>query len=69
MELKFVMNRYFKQLFQYLRPKLQYSKNRIFVISHFGTPFVHDSQPLSTNYYFAPPPAKMEVPELELDSL
>ena len=37
MELKFVNTSYFKQLFQNLRPKLQYSKNRIFVTSHFGT--------------------------------
>ena len=37
MELKFANNSYFKQLFQNLRPKLQYSKNRIFVTSHFGT--------------------------------
>ena len=37
MELKFVNNSYFKQLFQNLRSKLQYSKNRIFVTSHFGT--------------------------------
>ena len=37
MELKFVNNSYFKQLFQNLRPNLQYSKNRIFVTSHFGT--------------------------------
>ena len=37
MELKFVTNSYFKQLFQNLRPKLQYSKYRIFVTSHFGT--------------------------------
>ena len=39
MELKFVNFSYFKQLFQNLRPKLQYSKNRIFVTSHFGTLF------------------------------
>ena len=39
MELKFVNNSYFKKLFQNLRPKLQYSKNRIFVTSHFGTLF------------------------------
>ena len=37
MELKFVNNSYFKQFFQNLRPKLQYSKNRFFVTSHFGT--------------------------------
>ena len=37
MELKFVNTTYFKKLFQNLRPKLQYSKNRIFVTSHFGT--------------------------------
>ena len=37
MELKFVNTSYFKQLFQKLRPKLQYSKNRIFVTSHFAT--------------------------------
>ena len=37
MELKFVNSSYFKQLFQNLRPKLQYSKIRIFVTSHFGT--------------------------------
>ena len=37
MELKFVNNSYFKQLFQNLRPKLQYYKNIIFVTSHFGT--------------------------------
>ena len=37
MELKFVNNSYFKQLFQNLRPKLQYFSNRIFVTSHFGT--------------------------------
>ena len=37
MELKFVNKSYFKQLFQNIRPKLQYSKNRIFVTSHFGT--------------------------------
>ena len=37
MELKFAINGYFKQLFQNLKPKLQYSKNRIFVTSHFGT--------------------------------
>ena len=37
MELKFVNNSYFKQLFQNLRLKLQYSKNRTFVTSHFGT--------------------------------
>ena len=37
MELKFVNNSHFKQLFQNLRPKLHYSKNIIFVISHFGT--------------------------------
>ena len=44
MELKFVNTGYFKQLFQNLRPKLQFSrpklqfsKNRIFVTSHFGT--------------------------------
>ena len=37
MELKFVNNCYLKQLFQNLRPKLKYSKNRIFVTSHFGT--------------------------------
>ena len=40
MELKFVTNSYFKQLFHNLRPKLQYSKNRFFVTSHFGTLFV-----------------------------
>ena len=28
---------YLKQLFQNLRPKLKYSKNRILVTSHFGT--------------------------------
>ena len=39
MRLKFVNTSYFKQLFQNLRPKLQYSKNRIFVTSHFGTLF------------------------------
>ena len=37
MELKFVITSYFKQLFQNLRPKLQYSRYRIFVTSHFGT--------------------------------
>ena len=37
MDLKFVNNSYFEQLFQSLRPKLQYSKNIIFVTSHFGT--------------------------------
>ena len=37
MELKFVNDSYFKQLFQNLRPKLQYSKNRTFVTSHFST--------------------------------
>ena len=37
MELKFFSTSYFKQLFQNLRPKLQYSKNRTFVTSHFGT--------------------------------
>ena len=37
MELKFASNSYFKQLFQNLRPKLQYSKNTIFVTSHIGT--------------------------------
>ena len=37
MELKFVIISYFKQLFQNIRQKLQYSKNRIFVTSHFGT--------------------------------
>ena len=37
MELKFVNASYFKQLFQNLRPKLQFSKHRIFVTSHFGT--------------------------------
>ena len=42
MELKFVTNSYFKQLFQNLRPKLQYSKNRFFVTSHFGTLFFMD---------------------------
>ena len=36
MELKFVNISYFKQLFQNIRPKLQYSKNIIFVTSHFG---------------------------------
>ena len=37
MELKFVNNSYFKQFFQNLRLKLQYSKNRLFMTSHFGT--------------------------------
>ena len=36
-ELKFVADSYFKQIFQNLRPKLQYSKKKIFVTSHFGT--------------------------------
>ena len=36
MDLKFVSYSYFEQLFQNVRPKLQYSKNRIFVTSHFG---------------------------------
>ena len=31
-----VRNSYFKQLFQNLRPKSQYSKIRIFLTSHFG---------------------------------
>ena len=39
MELKFVNNSYFKKLFQNLRPKLNYSKNIIFVTSHLGTLF------------------------------
>ena len=39
MELKFVNTSYFKQLFQTLRPGLQYSKNGIFVTSHFSTLF------------------------------
>ena len=39
MELKFFTNSYFKQLFQNLKPKLKYSKNRIFMTSHFGTLF------------------------------
>ena len=39
MELKFDNDSYFKQLFQNLRPKLQNSKNRIFVTSDFGTLF------------------------------
>ena len=37
MELKFVNNGHFKQLFENLRPKLLYSKNIIFMTSHFGT--------------------------------
>ena len=37
MELKLVNSSYSRQLFQNLRPKLQNSKNRIFVTSHFGT--------------------------------
>ena len=41
MELQFVNNSYFKQLFQNLRPKLQYSKIRIFVTSHFFTLLCH----------------------------
>ena len=41
MELKFVTNSFFKQLFQNLRPKVQHSKNRFFVTSHFGTLFSH----------------------------
>ena len=36
-ELKFVNNSYFKELFQNLRPKEKYSKNIILVTSHFGT--------------------------------
>ena len=36
-ELKFVTNSTFKEPFRNLRPKLEYSKNRIFVPSHFGT--------------------------------
>ena len=35
--LKFVNNSCFKQLFQNLRPKVQHSKNIVFVTSHFGT--------------------------------
>ena len=41
MELKFVTNSYFKQLFQNLKPKLQYSKNRSFMTSYFGTLFMY----------------------------
>ena len=37
MELIFVNNSYFKQLFQNLKPKLQYSKSKIFMTSYFGT--------------------------------
>ena len=37
MELKFVNTSYFKLLFHNLRLNLQYSKNIIFVTSHFGT--------------------------------
>ena len=51
MELKFVNNSCFKQLFQNLRPKVQHSKNRIFVTSHFGTLWgggIHES--LKKNY-------------------
>ena len=39
MELKFFKNSYFEQLFENLRPKLQYSKTRFFVTSHFSTLF------------------------------
>ena len=39
MELKFVNASYFKQLFQNFGPKLQYSKNVIFMTSHFSTLF------------------------------
>ena len=37
LELKFATNIYFKELFQNLRPRLKYSKNRILVTSCFST--------------------------------
>ena len=53
MELKFVTYSYFKQLFQNLRPKLQYSKNRIFVTSHFGALSNADVGPIKSLYFEA----------------
>ena len=38
-KLKFVLYGYFKVLFQNPKPKVKYSRNRIFVTSHFGSLF------------------------------
>ena len=60
MELKFVNSSYFWQLFQNLRPKLQNSKNRIFVTSHFGTLLNTDIVPIKSLYF--EPGAKRKDP-------
>ena len=67
--LKFAADSYFKQLFQNLRPELKYSKNRVFVTSHFGTLLSKRYTTLSPLLRHAPGPVCIEPILVMLDKL